>query len=132
MKVIIAGSRTFPSLDITDQPHWYDSEKYSKVYKILVDLIKESKLNITQVVSGRCWGMDQLGERWAVNNDKEILRYPADWTKNKSSAGNIRNKKMAEVGDALICVCTPDSKGSNNMIQCMNKLGKPVFVKFME
>jgi hypothetical protein len=128
-KVIIAGSRRFPSLDINEYKDW--GIHYNKVYPILETLILESKLEITAVVSGKCWGMDELGELWAKNNNISVLSYPADWKKYSRAAGPIRNAQMGEVGDALICICTFGSRGSNNMIDIMKKLGKPHWFKYL-
>lgn len=50
MKTIIAGSR-----DITDYPRF---EQY-------MQRVLDSGWTITEVVSGTCRGVDQMGERWA-------------------------------------------------------------------
>lgn len=96
---------------------------------MLEELISESKLEITAVISGACWGMDKLGEEWALTNNVPIISAPANWKKYGKSAGFIRNTEMAEIGDALICILTEGSRGTQHMIDIMTKLGKPVFSK---
>ncbi len=113
MKTIIAGSRDFND------------------YRLLrkqVDYYRLHKNEITQVVSGCAKGADTLGEQYAEENGIEIKRFPADWNKHKRAAGPIRNRQMAEYADVLIAVWDGSSRGTKNMIDEMNKLGKPVFV----
>ena len=111
MKVIIARSRT-----ITDRKRVFDH----------IELVSKT-IKITEVVSGKCpTGVDKFGEEWAASKGIPVKPFPADWKKNGRAAGPIRNRQMAEYADLLIVVTTGDSKGSFNMIDEMNKLGKPV------
>ena len=80
------------------------------------------------VVSGTANGADKLGEVWATHRLLEIKRFPANWEKYGRGAGHIRNSEMADYADALICFWDGISKGSENMIQTMTKLGKSVRV----
>jgi hypothetical protein len=127
MKCIIAGSRRLPNYHLNNWKDWHDNNLRKPVYNLLEELIKESQFEITTVISGTCWGMDQLGEEWARNNAIEIESYPADWKLFGKSAGFRRNETMAEAGDCLICIHTKDSRGSENMIQLMKN--KPSIVK---
>lgn len=61
-----------------------------------------------------------------VSNLK-LTKFPADWEKFGKVAGHIRNKQMAEEGDALLLIWDGESKGSANMKDNMIKLGKPVY-----
>ncbi len=106
MKTIIAGSR-----DITDYK-WI--ERMSSVF------------NITEVVSGRCRGVDMLGEEYAKKNNIPIKPFPADWEKYGNRAGFIRNAEMADYGEALLAFWDGKSKGTKNMID--NALKKNLFV----
>lgn len=98
MKVILAGSR-----NCTD-------------YDTLVKAIAETAWCITEVVSGGARGLDTLGERWAAEHQVPVKRFPADWSKHKLAAGPIRNRQMAEYGDALIAVWDGKSAGTKSMI----------------
>jgi hypothetical protein len=128
-KIIIAGSRRLPALDITEYHHWNDPDKRYKVYNILEELIFESKLEITTVISGTCWGMDKLGEEWALTNNVPIISMPAEWKKYGKGAGPIRNTAMAKIGDALICILAEGSRGAQHMVDTMTKMGKPTFYR---
>ena len=110
MRVIVAGSR-----DITD-------------YRIVADAIAQSGFNVTEVVSGACPGVDGLGERWSTHALIRLARFPAEWSKHGRAAGPIRNAAMAEYADALVAV-TNGSPGTEDMINKMRALGKPVYVR---
>ena len=48
-------------------------------YDLLKDVIKKSTFKITEVVSGQARGVDDLGEKWAKENNLPISLFPADW-----------------------------------------------------
>ena len=109
MRVIIAGSR-----NIND-------------YNLVLAAIKHSGFEISEVVSGGCLGVDQLGERWAKENNIPIKRFKADWEKYGKSAGPKRNLQMAKGADALIVVKTAFSRGSLNMMGTATSMGLKVY-----
>ena len=82
--------------------------------------------NITEVVCGKAKGIDTSGELWAKANGIPVQPFPAEWDQYGKAAGHIRNKAMAEYGDELLIIWNQKSRGSANMIQNMDKLGKPV------
>lgn len=110
MKVIIAGCR------------------YINDAEPLVEAIRDSKFNITEVVSGNAKGVDTLGEQWAVENKVPIILFPANWELYNKAAGFIRNKQMAEYADALIAIWDGVSKGTESMIKLAEKNGLKVYV----
>ena len=110
MKVIIAGSR-----DIKD-------------YKLVVDTIKSSGYDITEVVSGCATGVDGLGEQWARANNIPVKEMPADWNRHGKSAGPQRNKAMAEYADAAVIIWDGQSRGTRNMIENMIRRKKPYHI----
>ena len=109
MKLIIAGTRTFTDYDFL-----------KRKLKTLVNIT-----DVKEVVSGCCGGVDSLGEWWALENNIKIQKFPANWNKYKKRAGPIRNKQMAQYGDALIVFWDGKSRGSNNMIEQMKNVNKP-------
>ncbi len=113
MKVIIAGSR-----DIHD-------------YALLECAILASGFAITEVVSGVCRGVDLMGERWAQEHSIPVKRFPYLGQYGKMG-GPIRNKQMAEYGEALIALPSGTDSGTHNMISHMRAYGKPVFVPELE
>ena len=97
MRVIIAGSRTI-----------FD-------YNQVKSFIQSLNLNIKQIISGSCKGVDLLGERFAEENNIEKVVFKPEWGKYGDKAGPIRNEKMAQYADALILIWDGKSKGSKNM-----------------
>ena len=97
-----------------------------------IDLL-EAGINATywhfeEVVCGLAKGADIWGRNWALSNGIPIKDFPADWEKYGKAAGVIRNKQMADYADAAIVFIWDGSRGSQNMINTMQKLGKPVYV----
>jgi hypothetical protein len=111
VKVIIAGSRS-----VDDYGH-------------VVHALRQAPFSVDEVVSGTARGADQLGELWAKRFGVPCKRFPADWSTYGKSAGFIRNQQMAEYADALIAIWDGKSRGTKHMIDVMNALGKPVFVR---
>ena len=59
---------------------------------------------------------------------KEVYtEFKAEWTIHGKAAGPIRNRKMAEYGDALLLIWDGTSKGSSNMKIEMEKRNKPIY-----
>lgn len=111
MKVIIAGSR-----GITD-------------YQFVCNVIKESCFNITEVVSGTAKGVDQLGERWAKDNNVPVHKFPAEWSRLGKSAGYVRNTDMGKYADCLIAIWDGESRGTKHMIDIATNLGRQIFIR---
>ena len=102
MKIIIAGSRFIDN------------------FQLICDAVKESRFNITEVISGCANGVDSLGEQWALQNNIQIKKFPADWTRFGKNAGPIRNQLMIDyVGKdgGLIIIWNGKSKGSANILK---------------
>lgn len=110
MKVVVAGSRS-----ISD-------------YGYVASVINKSGFKITELVSGTAFGVDRLGEQWAVQNGVPITYMPPDWTLHGKAAGPIRNKQMAEYADAAVIVWDGQSTGTKNMLENMQKLNKPYYI----
>lgn len=115
-RVIVAGSRTIDDYDFV---------------KKKLDILLKRKKNVV-IICGMARGADQLGERYAKENDLEIEYYPADWDKYGKSAGYIRNKQMARNADALIAFWDGVSKGTKNMIEIARKDDLPIRTCLME
>lgn len=114
MKTIIAGSR-----DIKDP-------------SVVESAIRGSGFTITEVVSGCAPGVDLLGSQWAAANNIPWKAFPADWNKHGRQAGPIRNAKMADYAEALICI-HHNTPGSLNMLKVARSLGLEVYeVNFKE
>jgi hypothetical protein len=112
MKLVIAGSR---HLDVPREFIDWCTDQFPME-------------KITEVVSGTAKGVDSSGESFTdLYSNIKLKQFPADWDKYGKTAGHIRNKEMAEYGDALLLIWDGESKGSANMKFQMEKLGKPVY-----
>jgi hypothetical protein len=126
MKTIIAGSRTVNDFDL------------------LVKVIKASKFEITEIVSGGAYGVDKMGEAYAQQNGIKCTVFPAEWDNLKADkaivkinqygkpynvkAGFDRNQKMAVYADALIAIIQDESSGTNDMIEKAKKNKLQVYI----
>ncbi len=120
--IIIAGSRDFCD--------------YNLMKKTLDDFInsqKVNKANIT-IISGAASGADNLGERYAIENDIALMRCPADWKKYGRAAGPKRNEYMAQLAQAngecgvLFAFWDGTSRGTKSMISLAEKNGLSVYI----
>lgn len=112
IRVCIAGTRTFND------------------YSLLKTIITNAFFDISRlhIISGHAKGADELGERFANENNLLLDIYPADWRLYRNRAGAIRNAEMAQVSDCLVAFWDDESRGTKNMIKNMKKLKKPVLI----
>ena len=110
MKTIIAGGR-----DITD-------------YSLVLSAIEESGFVPTEIVSGMAPGVDTLAVQYAKEKELPLQQFWAEWGFYGRSAGPIRNRQMANYGEALIAIWDGKSRGTKNMIEEATKRGLQVFV----
>ena len=116
-RVIIAGSRNYNDYEkLKERCNTYLSNKLSDPETCVI------------IVSGAAKGADALGERYAMENNLPIERYPADWEHNGRAAGPIRNEEMAKVADALIAFWDGKSPGTKSMISLARRKGLQVAV----
>lgn len=131
MKVIIAGSRCFHDVD----REWVKlgfspleaAHRAVIIERYVNQVIIESKFDVDTVISGGAKGIDLAGENWAVSNDVRFRRMMAKWSINGKKAGILRNIDMGDIADALAFVTYKGSKGTEHMIQYMQKLDKPFY-----
>lgn len=112
MKLIIAGSR-----NLREDASMIDSALELSVPNCI----------ITEVVCGMARGTDKSGHLWADYYEIPVSKFPADWDKHGKAAGIIRNAEMAKYADALLLIWDGSSRGSANMKQQMENLGKPIY-----
>ena len=116
MKLIIAGSRSIDKSIALDKYYQFIQEK--------------GDLKITELVTGGCaFGPDQIPLYicMVMLNPYKLTKFPADWNRHGRAAGPIRNRQMAEYADELLLIWDGKSRGSRNMKEEMEKLGKPVY-----
>lgn len=110
MRTIIAGSRSCTE------------------YGDLLKAIASMPWKPTVVLSGTARGVDQMGERWATENDVPIEYFPANWSEHGKSAGYRRNAEMAKQADALLAIWDSSSRGTKHMIDLAREANLTVFV----
>ncbi|MBO5231326.1 MAG: hypothetical protein J6B88_01765 [Clostridia bacterium] len=71
----------------------------------------------------------QLSSAYAHKNNYKIEKDSAEWKKYGKKAGPIRNRKMAEICDYVICFWDFKSKGTRSMIEFAKEFGKPIRIK---
>jgi hypothetical protein len=103
MRTIIAGSRDVHDLRLVE------------IAVVLSGLVP------TLVLSGRCQGVDRLGERWANARHIPVQYHPAEWRQYgsvDSQAGLLRNSTMVYEAEALIAVRSgPEDRGTLDTIR---------------
>ena len=112
MITIIAGSRTCND------------------YNILLSAISSIDWIPSTIISGTARGADKLGERWALENNIQLVRFPAQWNKYSKRAGFIRNEDMAKKADALIAIWDGYSSGTKSMIELAKKYKLVIYITY--
>lgn len=115
-KIVISGCRDFNNYDLAKQYIDFCINNIKKKYELVF-------------LSGGCKGVDLLGEQYAKENGYDLEIYPANWEKYGKAAGPIRNKKMAEDCDYVICFWDGKSRGTKSMINYARMLNKPIRIK---
>lgn len=100
MRLLVCGGR-----DYEDRAHiWNELNKFHAAY------------NITLLIEGAAPGVDTIAYWWAMNNQVETKRYPADWEKLSRAAGHIRNQQMLDEGKPDHVLAFPGGSGTQDMI----------------
>lgn len=113
-RIIIAGSRTFTDYELL-------AAKMNALTKYL-------DFTEVEVISGEAKGADELGERWGLDNNVPVKRFPAQWDKLGRGAGHIRNTQMLEHCTHVVVFWDGHSRGSADMIRKTRAAGKPLRV----
>lgn len=109
-KMIIAGSRR--------------GFTYNEIRRCFLD----TKLSVSEIVSGCATGVDTFGEQLAKELNIPVKKFPANWDLYGKSAGYKRNKQMAEYADALFAFRYDHSKGTTHMINLARDMGLYVYL----
>jgi len=105
MKTIIAGSRSIKSYDLVEYH------------------IRNSNIELTEIVCGLANGVDKLGQTFARLNNVPIQYFRPRWGLYGKSAGFKRNKQMVDYAEAAIIIWDGFSNGSKNTIELSIKKG---------
>jgi hypothetical protein len=117
MRVIIAGSRNVDG-----------------AFALLAinEAIDNSGFVVSEVVSGGCRGVDQVGESWARIRHIPVRVFPAEWGKHGNAAGPKRNELMSHNADALVAIWDGESRGTADMIQRARAHGLKVHIEMVK
>lgn len=120
-RLIIAGSREF--------------NDYSLLKSKVLEYIGIENNDIT-IVSGTARGADQLGERFALENNLNLVKMPANWNLYGKRAGYLRNNDMAtfaaKENGVLIAFWDGKSKGTKHMIDLAYRHKLTVYVVYFK
>lgn len=100
-------------------------------YDDLLNAIEEIGWCPSVVISGTANGVDEMGERWAIEHDIPLEKYPAQWEKYGKQAGYLRNKQMAENAEALLALWNGKSKGTKHMIDIAFNKNLKIFIQMV-
>lgn len=103
MKVIVAGGRDFNDYEFMCKKLDYYFQFHSPETITIINGKGPGKP-----------GADALAERYAKERGYPIEYFPPEWSTFGRAAGPIRNRKMAEVANALVAF--PGGSGTANMI----------------
>ncbi len=118
--VIICGSREFSDYELLKEKcNYYLSSKISKNKKIIV-------------LSGGARGADTLGEKYAKEMGFTLKTFPAQWSKYGKRAGYLRNKRMAEIGNACIAFLSKDGENKGTTMMVNIAMEKHLLVRKIE
>ena len=85
------------------------------------------------LVHGDATGVDRVADGWAEQNNVPICRVPANWARNGSKAGPLRNRVMATIlksftlmGFQARVVAFPGGAGTASMIRIAESAGLEV------
>ena len=84
-----------------------------------------------EIVSGHCVGADQLGEKFAKENQLPIKTFLPNWAVYGKAAGPIRNKQMIDYisqdkNPLVVAFASSNSKGTKGTIALARKSNIPV------
>ncbi len=111
-KVAVVGGRNFSNY---------------KLMKTMLDIYND-KYGIAMIVSGGARGADTLAEKYAHENEIDLVVLMAKWSEEGKRAGPRRNVRIAEMVDVALAFPDPKSKGTWHLVKTMKRFNKPVYV----
>ena len=121
-RVIVAGGRNLKDYKLIE--HTLNELMENQPNQI--EIVSGGQMSIDEF--GNRFGADYLAEQWAEKNAIQIHKFPANWNKHNKAAGPIRNRQMAQYGDALIAFWDGITRGTQSMIEEARAAKLPVNV----
>jgi len=82
------------------------------------------RIKFDTLIVGDATGADALAHAWAVENNKNIVRFSAEWGVYGKRAGPMRNAQIVEACDVLLAF--PGGRGTANCVAQACQKGKTV------
>lgn len=108
MKLAIVGSREF--------------NDYKKMCRFINEKFDLSEIDT--IVSGGAKGADTLAEKFAKDNNLNLIVKEAQWEKFGRAAGPKRNVLIVEEADAVVAFPTSSSRGTRHTMKLTRQAGK--------
>ena len=119
MNLAIIGSREFVDYQLlwnVFHKHFvYSDSEFGTIY------------SVKEIVSGGARGADILAKRLALELDIKYTEFLPDWNTGRG-AGIIRNRKIVEASDMVLCFWDGISKGSKSSLVIAKELKKPTMI----
>ena len=111
MRIAVVGNRKF--------------QDFNLLKTTLEDYIVENCFDDVTIVSGGSLGADKLAEKYAIENQYNLVIFQPDWRQYGRSAGIIRNKLIVDNSDIVFAFWNEDSRGTRSTIKFAKKAKKP-------
>ncbi len=82
---------------------------------------------VTLLIHGNAIGADRLAGEWAATQRIQQRRFPADWKKDGSAAGPIRNKRILDEGKPDLVVAF-SGDGTDDIVRQAREAGVEVLI----
>jgi len=89
----------------------------------LNDIMRTFRPKPELIIVGGATGADELGLRWAIDNEVNCEVYPARWTEHGRSAGPRRNERMIREGKPDAVVAMPGGRGTSDLVRRATREG---------
>lgn len=74
--------------------------------RVIPRAAEDSGFNVTRVVTGSFFGVEQQVSAWAEGAALPVTVYKPDWMRHRLRAGDARNDEMLDACDAVIVIWT--------------------------
>lgn len=106
---------------------------YVTASSYLYDIFHALGIENAEIVSGGCKGADKIGERFAQENNLDVIQFLPEWNKFGKAAGIKRNMDMVDyikdyADSIVIAFWNGESRGTKSTITQARKFNIPVYV----
>jgi hypothetical protein len=110
MRLLVCGGRNYADRE--------------RLFELLDELHKRYAFSL--LVNGGARGADKLARVWAHERDIPVRVFTANWARNGSLAGPLRNQRMLVEGRPELVVAFPGGPGTRDMTRQATKFGVAV------